>query len=299
MDETVLDAKPNGEGLPAQRYRSRPEIIGAILVRAGRLTEVEAEQIHETAVRDNALFGVTGVRLKRLTPDDVEYALSRQLEFPRLAVATSTSISKDVVAAHDADASACEDLRTIRTRLMTGWMVKTDRAVLAITSPERGEGRSWLAANLAMVFAQCGKRTLLIDADLRHSSQHRLFNLDNNVGLTALLSSRGSRQIVQRIHPDLRLFVMPAGPAVLNPQDLLSRRVLDMALERFSRKFDLIVLDTPAAVDTADAEILATCAGAALLVSRKHHTRHSALLTAMDSLKRSNVRIIGTVMNDH
>jgi capsular exopolysaccharide synthesis family protein len=171
--------------------------------------------------------------------------------------------------------------------------------VVAITSPGRREGRSWLAANLAAVFAQIGERTLLIDADMRHPRQHELFNLSNAVGLSALLTGRAGKETACRIHPHLRLFVLPAGTLPPNPQELLGRPVFDLVLERFIDQFDVILIDTPAAAETADAQIVAKRAGAAIMLARQNVTRHSQLTAAMQSLTQTGVNVIGSVLNEY
>jgi chain length determinant protein tyrosine kinase EpsG len=272
--------------------------IGSILVDAGRLTQADVDEIKAYAGKTGLRFGDAAVQLNRVTAEDIEFALARQFNYALLPVELRGGVDKSVVAAHNPQCSVVEELRTIRSRLLLGWLNLTERNVLAITSPERGEGRSWFAANLATVFAQAGKRTLLIDADMRHPQQHRLFNLNNDVGLSALLTGRAGKDIAQRIHPRMRLFVVTAGLVPPNPQELLVREVFDFVLERFSEQYDLIVLDTPAATATADAEILAARAGASILLMRRNVTRHKRLLEAMECLKRSGTKVIGSVVNE-
>jgi chain length determinant protein tyrosine kinase EpsG len=190
-------------------------------------------------------------------------------------------------------------LRALRSQLTLRWFNDSNHKVVAITSPGRSEGRSWLAANLATVFAQIGERTLLIDADMRHPRQHELFNLGNSVGLSALLTGRAGKEIVSRVHPPLRLFVLPAGIIPPNPQELLGRPVFELVLERFTDQFDVIIIDTPAAIETADAQIVAKRAGAAVMVARRNLTRHSQMAAAMQSLGQTGVNVIGSVINEH
>jgi receptor protein-tyrosine kinase len=170
---------------------------------------------------------------------------------------------------------------------------------LAVTSAERGEGRSWLTANLATMFAQLGERTLLIDADMRHPRQHRLFNIDNSVGLSALLTGRAGREIARRIHPQLRLYVLPAGVLPPNPQELLARQVFEVVVDHFAAQFSVVIVDTPAISETADAQILAANAGSAIIIGRRNHTQQSKLLAAMEMLTQSGVNVVGSVLNDH
>jgi chain length determinant protein tyrosine kinase EpsG len=208
-------------------------------------------------------------------------------------------VADDVIAAHQPQSEAVEPLRALRSQLILRWFNNANRKVLAVTSAERGEGRSWLAANLATMFAQLGERTLLIDADMRHPRQHRLFNIENSVGLSALLTGRAGREIARRIHPQLRLFVLPAGIIPPNPQELLARPVFDVILDHFAAQFSLVIIDTPAVSETADAQILAANAGNAIMIARRNHTRQSKLVAAMEILTDTGVNVIGSVLNEH
>src|SRR4029077_18135703 len=107
-----------------------------------------------------------------------------------------SGVTGDVIAAYLPQSELVEPLRALCCELSLRWVNGVGRRILAITSPERGEGRSWLAANLATVFAQMGERVLLIDADMRHPQEHVFFNLNNSVGLSALLTGRAGREIV-------------------------------------------------------------------------------------------------------
>jgi protein-tyrosine kinase len=182
---------------------------------------------------------------------------------------------------------------------MLRWLSLKPHKALAITSVDRGDGRSWLAANLATVFAQAGKRTLLIDADLRNPSQHRLFNLDNALGLSALLTGRAlGRDVIRRMHPSLRLFVLPSGALPPNPQELITRNIFDEFLLKLSTMFDVIILDTPAASDGGDAHIIAARAGSAVVVVRRNRTKVRILTELVTSLTETGTRVIGSVAND-
>jgi Mrp family chromosome partitioning ATPase len=134
---------------------------------------------------------------------------------------------------------------------------------------------------------------------MRNPRQHALFNIDNSVGLSALLTGRAGREIAQRIHPQLRLFVVPAGLLPPNPQELLERQVFDVVLDLFAEQFSLVVLDTPPATEAADAQIIAAHAGAAVIVARRNHTRQSKLTEAAQSFSQTGVNIVGSVVIEH
>ncbi len=225
--------------------------------------------------------------------------MASQFNYPTIPRGDGEGVHADVVAAYQPQSPSLEPLRALRSQVMLRWANLASRKVLAITSPGRGEGRSWLAANLATMFAQLGERTLLIDADMRHPRQHLLFNIDNTVGLSALLTGRAGREIARRIHPQMRLFVVPAGILPPNPQELLERQVFDVILDHFAEQFSLVLLDTPATTDTADAQILAAHAGSAIMLARRNHTRRDQLIAAMQNLAQTGTNVIGSVLTEH
>jgi receptor protein-tyrosine kinase len=135
---------------------------------------------------------------------------------------------------------------------------------------------------------------------MRHPSQHRLFNLDNSYGLSSLLTGRTSgKDVVRRIHPQLKLFVLTAGFQPPNPQELLLRPIFETVLDRFAQVFSIVVLDTPSASDSADSQIVAARAGAALLLSRRNRTRVANLAATMRSLVETGVQVLGSVVNEY
>jgi receptor protein-tyrosine kinase len=222
-----------------------------------------------------------------------------QYNYPVLARGGDSGVADDVIAGYQPQSEAVEPLRALRSQLILRWLNTAKRKVLAVTSAERGEGRSWLTANLATMFAQLGERTLLIDADMRHPRQHRLFNIDNSVGLSALLTGRAGREIARRIHPQLRLYVLPAGVLPPNPQELLARQVFEVVVDHFAAQFSVVIVDTPAISETADAQILAANAGSAIVVARRNHTQQATLLAAMETLTQTGVNVVGSVLNDY
>lgn len=281
-------------GTPAEASRS----IGAILVGEGRLSPSDVDKIERFAREQGLRFGDAAIQLQLLSKEDVDFAIARQFNYPILTCGGPNGVGEEVIAAYRPESTSVEQLRALRSQLLFRWPRDTTRKVIAVTSAERGDGRSWLAANLATVFAQIGERTLLMDADMRHPRQHLLFNMNNDVGLSALVTGRATREIARRIHPQLRLFVLPSGRLPPNPQELLSGPVFDVVLEQFTEQFDVIVIDTPSLSETADAQILASRAGTALMVARRNHTRHAKLASAMRNLSDAGVNVIGSVVQE-
>jgi len=279
--------------------RDRSNSIGAILVEQGRLSPDEVEKIQQFALRNGLRFGDAALKLRLLTETDVDQAIAQQFKYPVLARGGEHGVADEVVAAYLPQSRMVEPLRLLRSQLSLRRVDSEKKQILVIASAGRGEGRSWLAANLATVFAQMGERVLLIDADLRHPRQHELFNLNNSVGLSALLTGRAGREIVRRIHPKLRLFVLPAGSVPPNPPELLGRPVFDVVLDLFADQYDWVIMDTPATSESADAQVLAARADGAVLLVRRNHTRVDELKTAMQNLTESGVRVIGSVISEH
>ena len=169
--------------------------------------------------------------------------------------------------------------------------------VLAIASPGSGEGRSYVAANLAVVFSQLGERTLLIDADLRAPRQHRIFDVPDRIGLSAVLSGRADRGAVVPVPKFGTLSLLPAGAPPPNPQELLSRQALATLLEECRTEFDVILFDTPPAKRYADAQSIAFRAGSVMVLARKDHTRLADTTGVIRELSDTGARIVGTVLN--
>jgi receptor protein-tyrosine kinase len=277
--------------------------IGAILMDIGRLTPEAAERILKVQKESGLRFGDAAIKLGLLTEMDVRFALSRQFDYPNLAPGDK-SVSEEVVAAFKPYSPAVERLRALRSQLMLRCFdlddeSRGDKRSLAIVSPEQGEGRSFLAANLAVVFSQLGERTLLIDADLRHPRQHELFRLENPSGLSAILSGRANMdEAIQRIPNLLGLSVLPAGVVPPNPQELLSRPAFSNLLQAAQERFDIVLIDTPDGSRSADVETIVTRAGAALAVSRKHFTSTRRLQSMVDALRQAGSPVVGVVLNE-
>ena len=275
--------------------------LGGILVDSGLLKPEDAERVLLLQKEENLRFGDAAVRLGLLSEADVQYALSRQFAYAYLrnGEGDKKPVSQELIAAYQPFSPRVEDLRALRSQLMLRWFDKADqRQVLTVVGAERGDGRSFLAANLAVVFSQLGERTLLIDADLRHPRQHELFFLENKVGFSTILSGRSREEAIVRI-PDLAgLCVLPAGPVPPNPLELLNRLNFDEFMVQVKSTFDVIIVDTPALATGDDAAMIAARTGAALAVARTAQTRRAAFADLVQGLMNSGVTVVGSVFND-
>lgn len=276
----------------------RDRSIGAILIDAGRLSVEDAEKILREQKVKGARFGDAAIALGLLQQADIDFALARQFDYPYLAVGDA-ALSPNLIAAYKPGSPLVEQLRAVRSQLMVRWFNDdTTRRALTVVSPQRGEGRSFVAANLAVVFSQLGERTLLIDADLRNPTQHENFKLDVRApGLSAVLSGRANGEAVVRIPSLVGLSVLPAGALPPNPQELLARPQFARLIEQTSKSFDVVIIDTPAASTAADAEVVAARAGASLLVARRDFTPAPSVQTLSLSMAAANSVVIGAVLN--
>jgi len=273
--------------------------IGAVLIDAGRLKVQDLERILRLQRESNLRFGEAAIRLDLLTPADIDYALSLQFDLAYLLPGQS-AVSEEVVTAYLPNSPKAEALRGLRSQLILRWFdAGPENKALAIVSAQRKDGRSHIAANLAVVFSQLGERTLLVDADLRHPRQHLLFGLDGHIGLSTVLSERAGMEALQSIPSLPNLAVLPAGALAPNPTELLARPVLPKLLQQLAQAFDVILLDSSASSETADAQVLAVRAGAALIVARKNAARTWQVQGISAQVTEARATIVGAVLNDY
>jgi protein-tyrosine kinase len=276
--------------------------IGAILVDSGKLTLADAERILRVQKEHGLRFGEAAIQLGLLSSQDIQIALAHphQYDYPYLVKKEhGNEISDELIAAYQPFSYQVEILRALRSQLMLRWFTgEPERRTLAITSPGRGDGRSFLAANLAVVFSQLGEHTLLIDADLRNPRQHALFNLDNRSGLSSILSNRAELNDIRRIPSFIDLSVLVAGPQPPNPQELLGRPIFSKLLEELVGEFDVIIIDTSAGSEYADVQTIAVRASGALMVARNNQTSVSGFADLVKAFTNSGVAVVGSVLND-
>jgi protein-tyrosine kinase len=293
--------KPQGNILEIEgsgRVISREDgRLGRILAEEGKLASADIERVLERQRIDGLRFGETALALGLITSEDLGCAVAKQYGVPYLQPG-SESISREIVVAHEPFHPRAEELRALRTQLSIRWAREgVKRRVLAIVSPGQCEGRSYVAANLAVAFSQVGERTLLIDADLRTPRQHRIFNIPDRIGLSAVLSGRADRGVVVPVPQFTSLSILPAGACPPNPQELLLRPAFIAIMDELRVDFDVILVDTPPARLYADAQTLAFHAGSAMVLARKDHTRVGDTARVIRELGDTGARILGAVYN--
>lgn len=193
-----------------------------------------------------------------------------------------------------------EQFRTIRTNIHFMSVDKPLRRI-AFTSSSISEGKSTVTANMAITWAQDGKKVLLIDADLRRSTLHRTFELPNNRGLTTILTSGLSKIDLNEVIPNSgikNLDVLTAGPIPPNPSELLnSKRMLNF-LKAVEPMYDLVVIDVPPLLEVTDTQVLSDKLDGIVLVVRAGVTQKAGVARAVEMLKISKARLLGYVLND-
>jgi protein-tyrosine kinase len=293
--------KPTDNVLPLEGIsRSAPisgRPIGAILMDEGKITPSDAEQVLARQRELGWRFGEAAIELNLITDADLRQALAKQYEFPYL-VSGPDGVSKELIAAWDPFHPTVEELRAVRTQLLMRWFnPEAGRRTLAVVSACAREGRSFIAANLAVVFSQLGQRTLLIDADFRAPRQQSIFNMPDRFGLSSALSGRADLSAALPVSGLTGLSVLPAGPVPPNPLELLSRASFAALLAKAQSEYDAILIDTPPLADYADGQCVAFRTCDVLLVAREHHTRMAQMERTARELANASARIVGTLMN--
>jgi len=274
---------------------TRAGTIGELLLRAGKLDEAAVASVLAAQRQSGKPFGEVAIAMGLLHESDVQRALARQFDYSTVEPETS-HLDRDLFAAFESTGARIEALRRLRSELKLRCF-RTESRPLALVSPRAIAGAAALAANLAIAFAQIGERTLLIDANLRRQRQRELFALPPREGLSNLLGRRVP--LAYELTPVTEfpnLSILCAGATVPNPQELLSREGLHSLMEVAAVSFDVVIVDCPAALDYADAQLIAAHCGHALLVTQRDATRLADIEAVQAQLLPTGVQLVGAVM---
>jgi capsular exopolysaccharide synthesis family protein len=188
-----------------------------------------------------------------------------------------------------------EEFRVIRTQLLFG-NPELQHKVIAVTSPQPGDGKTSLAVNLAISIAKAGRRVLLIDSDLRKPDIHRIFNISDTPGFSEVISGSHEPALVIKKSDIDGLDVLPAGTPLTRPSELLSRAEVARTLDALAEVYDHIVLDTAPLLPVSDTHVLAGIVDG-VLCSFNAEVDRDTVTMVQDILRRSRANVIGTVMN--
>ena len=258
--------------------------------------QIEAILAHQRA--HGMLFGEAAVALKLVEDRDVLWALSRQFHYP-YALEGRKQFNPELITATTPFSAISETFRSVRSQLIRRFAQDGERRALAVVSADAGDGKTFVAANLAIAFSQLGRRTLLIDGDMRSPRLHKVFGIDNSRGLSNILSGRLSARLLTPVTDLPSLFVLPVGAAPPNPLELLESPAFGLLIRELLGKFDHVIIDSPSAVTGADAGVIAARSGAFVSVARQGRTRMDSMFELVHSLRDSTTLSLGFILNEH
>ena len=204
----------------------------------------------------------------------------------------------DLITLTNPRSPATEAYRTLRTNLTFAALDKPIET-LVVTSAAPGEGKSTVLANLAVTMAQGGRRTILVDADLRRPGLHEIFGIVNDRGLTTMIVEEAVLDDPPLIGVGVdNLWLMPSGPMPPNPADILGSRKMEEVIAALRARADVVLFDAPPIIAVTDAAVLGTKVDGVLLVVCAGRTRREHAQRARELLERVHVRIVGAVLND-
>ncbi|HEX4199636.1 MAG TPA: polysaccharide biosynthesis tyrosine autokinase [Caulobacteraceae bacterium] len=236
-------------------------------------------------------FGIEQLDQSVKSPEDIE----TKLGLPLLGAVPMMGREAPAAALANPRSALTEAYHSLRTALQFSMADGAPRSLL-VTSAGPGEGKSTTAAALAQAFSRLGLGVLLIDADLRNPSLHRLFTGDQSKGLSNLLV--GNCEFGQAVHPSGQpnLSIITSGPLPPNPAELLAARRMAQILAEAARQFDLVILDGPPIMGLADAPLLANAVDATALVIEAGSMRQAVIKATIARLRGSRARLLGAVL---
>jgi receptor protein-tyrosine kinase len=293
--------------------RKSDQLIRALIEQCD-LTAFDLQRIAEAVSAMHLSFVDAALHIGVVTAEDVDEALAAMHSgnspgiieslVRRQSVSRSLVIIPEVLGkasqhlaiTHSPESPRAEAIRALRTELLLRNEPGLHANLLALMSPSAGEGRSQLTAELAIAFSQLGRRTLLVDADLRRPRQHQLFCADNAQGLTQALVDGADPQFIG-IDGLPHLWLLRSGPTVPNPSELLAGRHTERVVSMWRRDFDFVLVDTPPVAEFSDGLIMAALIGRVLVVSRANVSTHQNMKEMLRRLVSTRSRILGSVLN--
>jgi protein-tyrosine kinase len=292
------------------------ELHAALLARF-KMSPEEIKAVYALMPHEHLSFAEAALRLGFVTQEQVDDALiwARRRQTLDSSGLIETAVRKisdnrqvvlaqgekvfpgpDLILAHDPDSPRSEKIRALRTELLLLSEASAGANTIALLSACAGEGRSQLAAELAIAFSQLGRRVLLVDADLRRPRQHALFDASNQNGLAEAITRR-QKPWFHPVDGLPQLSLLTAGMAPPNPLELLSDGRFARMLQDWRKAFEFVVLDTPPVKEFADGLAIATLAGRVIVLSRGQHSTYVETRELLRRLASTQSQILGAVIN--
>lgn len=226
-------------------------------------------------------------------PNDIK----KQTQTPLVGTIGHNTRDSEIPVAANPQSAIAESFRGLRTNLQY-FLREKDHKVISITSTISGEGKTFTSINLAAIFAQAGRKTLLVSLDLRKPKIHRVFNMENRVGLSNYLIDKAEYKDIVTSTNIKNLFVTLAGPIPPNPAELIGTQRMEDFIRQAREDFDIIILDTPPLAIVTDAMLLARFAHANLFVVRASYSSMDVLKLVEELNEKDEIKHLGIVLND-
>lgn len=269
--------------------------IGRILLESGKINVNDLADIVAIQKTHGLRFGDAAMKLGLINEKDIKNVLAEQFAYTP-ALDKTSNLDQRLTAAFQPDSMQAEALRSLRSELLLRYFSKAPNLSMAVVGADDADNIAITTANLAVVFAQMGIRTLLIDANLRKPQLHKLFGIsERSAGLSDLIAGRALAEPIAI--PALRsLWVLPAGTPAPNPQELLASKHYADSMEGLRVSFDVTLISTPPSNSTRDAQLIACQAEACLLVAQQDQSRVKDIETLCTSLSALGVRLLGVAL---
>lgn len=275
------------------------QTIGSIIQSAKNLSSDEVAQILAYQKEKDVKFGEAAVALGFVNSNDVLWALSQQFKYD-YSPSGATNANPELVVASRPFGDDAEMFRDLRTQLLPLFSAENGkRNALAVISNDIGDGKTFFAANLATAFSQLGRRTLLVDADMRTPRLQEVFGFEAKEGLSGILSGRVEPNVIKPIDRLPNLYILPVGVTPPNPLELVQSPIFKALLDELTMKFDFVIVDTPAAVHGADSRVIAATAGCSFAMAREGRTSLKSLKSLVSRVDKKDSKFLGVILNNY
>ena len=207
-------------------------------------------------------------------------------------------MNNELIVANNPKSGVAEAIKTIRTNLLFSSIDEPVKSIL-MTSSMSGEGKSFVSANLAVAFAQAGVKVLIVDCDLRRGRQHKIFNIDNEQGLSNLLLDdvdKNYKKYIKKTRYE-NIYVLPMGIVPPNPSELLASAKNKQLVKLLKQKFDLVIYDGVPVGGLTDSIIMADLVDKIVILSAYKITPVEFLANTNKALEKFKDKIAGVILN--